>query len=137
MAASLGQLAEQLPVLEREQVGQPDVVHRMSQILSLHELADRLVIGERFVLTHQDMIWDRTRAYHVGDALRDYRRATAATLALADHGVPSISTQRGTLPATVASSSIARRSSRSASTISPSGRFPRLPRGRWTTRPTS
>ena len=44
----------------------------MSQIFSLHELADRLVIGERFVLTHQDMIWDRTPAYHVGDARRDY-----------------------------------------------------------------
>ena len=57
----------------------------MSQVFSLHELADRLVIGERFVLTHQDMIWDRTVAYHVGDARRDYRRATAAALALADH----------------------------------------------------
>ena len=69
---------------ERHRVGRPDILHRPFQVTSLHDLADRLEIGERFVLTHQDMIWDRTRAYHVGDARRDYRVATSAALSVAD-----------------------------------------------------
>ena len=81
--ARVESLAAGVRFVERTGLGRPDVFHRPFQITSLHELADRLVIGERFVLTHQDMIWDRTRAYHVGDARarlpgRDERRALRA-----------------------------------------------------------
>ncbi len=69
---------------ERHRLGRPVILHRPFQVVSLHDLTDRLEIGERFVLTHQDMIWDRTRAYHVGDARRDYRTATSAALSVAD-----------------------------------------------------
>ena len=72
------------PLRRAARLGRPDILHRPFQVVSLHDLADRLEIGERFVLTHQDMIWDRTRAYHVGDARRDYRRATSAALSVAD-----------------------------------------------------
>ena len=77
-------LAAGVRFAERHRVGRPDILHRPFQVTSLHDLADRLEIGERFVLTHQDMIWDRTRAYHVGDARRDYRVATSAALSVAD-----------------------------------------------------
>jgi glycosyltransferase involved in cell wall biosynthesis len=84
VAARLGRLTDEVPFVERDRLGRPGVFHRPYQIVSLHDLADRLVIAERMVLTHQDMIWDRTRAYHVGDARSDYRAATSTALSTAD-----------------------------------------------------
>jgi glycosyltransferase involved in cell wall biosynthesis len=74
-----------VPFVRRSQVGRPDVFHRPYQARSLHELADCLSIGERLVLTHQDMILDRTRSYaNTDDSWRDYRRTTTAALSSAD-----------------------------------------------------
>jgi glycosyltransferase involved in cell wall biosynthesis len=84
VATRVGSLATEIRFEERDRLGRPDVFHRPFQIASLHDLADRLAIGERFVLTHQDMIWDRTRAYHADAARRDYRIATSAALSAAD-----------------------------------------------------
>jgi glycosyltransferase involved in cell wall biosynthesis len=78
-------LGDDVPFVELDGVGRPDVFHRAFQVRSLHELADCLSIGERLVLTHQDMIVDRTRAYVKSDAAwQDYRRTTAAALSSAD-----------------------------------------------------
>lgn len=81
---SVARLASDVPFVETHEIGRPDVFHRPFQMASLHQLADSLLVGERLVLTHQDMIWDRTPAYHDADGARDYRRANAAALALAD-----------------------------------------------------
>ena len=77
-------LADRVRFVDRRTIGRPKVFHRPFQVISFHDLVDRLRIGDRLVLTHQDMIWDRTRAYHRGDARRDYRLATSAALASAD-----------------------------------------------------
>ncbi len=77
-------LGDQIAFVERGRLGEPDIFHRPFQITSLHDLADRIDLGHRFVLTHQDMIWDRTRGYHIDDAKRDYRAATDAALRAAD-----------------------------------------------------
>jgi glycosyltransferase involved in cell wall biosynthesis len=83
--SEIERLGDDVPLVESSRVGRPDVFHRPFQVRSLHELADCLSIGERLVLTHQDMILDRTRAYANDDAAwHDYRRATSATLASAD-----------------------------------------------------
>ena len=84
VVARVEQLTPEVPFVERCELGRPDVLHRPFQIVSLHDLADRLVIGDRLVLTHQDMIWNRSRAYHDADGGRDYRVATAAALSSAD-----------------------------------------------------
>jgi glycosyltransferase involved in cell wall biosynthesis len=84
VVADVQRLADDVAFVERRRLGRPDVFHRPFQIVSLHDLADRLTIAKRFVLTHQDMIWDRTRAYHAGEARGDYRRGTTAALASAD-----------------------------------------------------
>jgi glycosyltransferase involved in cell wall biosynthesis len=74
-----------VPFLERSRVGRPEVFHRPFQVGSLHELVECLSVGERLVLTHQDMIRDRTPAYSsTFDAWQDYRRATEAALSSAD-----------------------------------------------------
>jgi glycosyltransferase involved in cell wall biosynthesis len=63
-----------------------DVFHLPHQVGSLQELLDCLALGGRFVLTHQDMIADRTPAYFASQReLEDLRRATRAALASADH----------------------------------------------------
>jgi glycosyltransferase involved in cell wall biosynthesis len=84
VVAQVQALTGDVAFVERRAVGRPDVFHRPFQLVSLHDLADRLVIGERLVLTHQDMIWSRTRAYHDGGGWRDYRIATRTALASAD-----------------------------------------------------
>jgi glycosyltransferase involved in cell wall biosynthesis len=74
-----------LPLVERAGLGRPRILHRPFQVRSLHELADCLSIGERLVLTHQDMIRDRTPAYSRSrGAWEDYRRTTEAALTSAD-----------------------------------------------------
>jgi glycosyltransferase involved in cell wall biosynthesis len=78
-------LAAAMPFVDRASLGRPDVFHRPFQVGSLDVLADCLTVGERFVLTHQDMIFDRTRAYHLDlGAWHDYREATRASLCSAD-----------------------------------------------------
>lgn len=83
--AAIARTANGVPFVEWADVGRPHVFHRPYQLWSQDELIDCLRIGERFVLTHQDMILDRVRAYHVDEgAWHDYRRATSAALASAD-----------------------------------------------------
>jgi glycosyltransferase involved in cell wall biosynthesis len=75
----------QLPLVDRAGLGRPGILHRPYQVRSLHELADCLTIGRRLVLTHQDMIRDRTPAYSRSfGAWEDYRRTTEAALSSAD-----------------------------------------------------
>ena len=63
-----------------------DVFHRPSQFHSCLEVVECLRYGRRLVLTHQDMILDRTPAYFYSVELwREFRRATQAALASADH----------------------------------------------------
>jgi glycosyltransferase involved in cell wall biosynthesis len=78
-------LSREMPFVDLTRLGRPDVFHRPYQVVSLDVLVECLGVGERFVLTQQDMILDRTRAYHrdVG-GWEDYRRATQASLTSAD-----------------------------------------------------
>jgi glycosyltransferase involved in cell wall biosynthesis len=81
----VARLAGAMPFVERSALGRPEVFHRPFQVGSVDVLADCLTVGERFVLTHQDMIFDRTRAYHLDlGAWHDYREATRASLGSAD-----------------------------------------------------
>jgi glycosyltransferase involved in cell wall biosynthesis len=81
----VARLADAMPFVERSALGRPEVFHRPFQVGSVDVLADCLTVGERFVLTHQDMILDRTRAYHLDlGAWHDYREATRASLCSAD-----------------------------------------------------
>ena len=84
VAAELERVPAVVPFVSRRDVGRASVFHRPFQLWSLHELADRLSLGERFVLTHQDMMWNRNPSYHVGDGWLDYHRATIAALASSD-----------------------------------------------------
>ena len=45
VAARLGRLTDEVPFVERDRLGRPGVFHRPYQIVSLHDLADRLVIA--------------------------------------------------------------------------------------------
>ena len=81
---AVDRLATGVSFVGTRDVGRPDVLHRPDQIASLHQLADSLLIAERLVVTHQDMIWDRTLAYHDIAGAGDYRRANAAALHFAD-----------------------------------------------------
>jgi glycosyltransferase involved in cell wall biosynthesis len=84
-ASEVARLGVDVPFVERSGLGRPDVFHRPFQVGSLHELADCLSLAERMVLTHQDMLRDRTPAYANGtDAWHDYRRTTEAALSSAD-----------------------------------------------------
>lgn len=85
LAPILGRLANEILLIERSQVRRPAILHRPFQMWSLKELADCLTIGERLVLTHQDMILDRTPAYASSiEVWNDYRRTTHAALSSAD-----------------------------------------------------
>ena len=82
---ALGELPEAPPFVEREHVGRPEIFHRPFQIGSLAGLRDCLSIGQRLVVTHQDMIAARTTAYAADRASwYAFCAATAATLASAD-----------------------------------------------------
>ena len=81
----LDRLTTEVELVQQGGTSRPEIFHRPHQVGSLDVLADCLRMGERLVLTHQDMIFDRTPAYHVDPAgWRDYRSATAASLASAD-----------------------------------------------------
>ena len=85
VSSEIDRLGDAVPFVESSRVGRPDIFHRPFQVRSLHELADCLSIGERLVLTQQDMIVDRTRVYaNSDDAWHDHRVATSAALASAD-----------------------------------------------------
>jgi glycosyltransferase involved in cell wall biosynthesis len=85
VSSEIERLGNAVRFVQAEVVGRPDIFHRPFQVRSLHELADCLSVGERLVLTHQDMILDRTRAYaFTDDSWHDYRRTTAAALSSAD-----------------------------------------------------
>jgi FkbM family methyltransferase len=78
-------LGTSLRLVDRPVYPRPEVFHRPFQVGSLDVLIDCLSLGERFVLTHQDMILDRTPSYHVDEgAWADYRNATSAALSSAD-----------------------------------------------------
>jgi glycosyltransferase involved in cell wall biosynthesis len=63
----------------------PSIFHRPYQLGSRGELEDGAHLGERFVLTHQDMIMDRTREYfEAEETWRSFRRLTAAAFRAAD-----------------------------------------------------
>ncbi|HEX3875250.1 MAG TPA: glycosyltransferase [Solirubrobacteraceae bacterium] len=65
-----------------------DVVHRPSQVFSASDLALLLPLGQRIVVTHQDLIAYRIPGYH--DSVENwqrYRRVTRETLAAADRVV--------------------------------------------------
>ena len=61
------------------------VVHRPQQVFSEHDLALLRLLGERIVITHQDLIAYRNPTYHASvDDWRQYRRVTRIALAVAD-----------------------------------------------------
>ena len=61
------------------------VVHRPQQVFSEHDLALLRLLGERIVVTHQDLIGYRNPTYHASvDDWRQYRRVTRIALAVAD-----------------------------------------------------
>lgn len=64
----------------------PTVVHRPFQIESFERLRQLAELGDRLVITHQDMILDRTPAYAGSDdAWAHFSRVTAAAMSFADH----------------------------------------------------
>lgn len=85
-AAALGELRREIPLLRQSQVERVPVFHRPFQIGSLKGLAECLALGDRLVVTQQDMIAARTRAYAATpESWRRFRAATAAVLTSADH----------------------------------------------------
>jgi glycosyltransferase involved in cell wall biosynthesis len=67
---------------------QPQVFHRPYQLLSELEIEDVVGLGTRLVLTHQDLILDRTPGYFESqDQWFRYTAATALGLAAADEAV--------------------------------------------------
>ena len=64
------------------------VVHRPQQVFTEADLALLRLLGERIVITHQDLIAYRNPAYHASlDDWRQYRRVTRIALAVADRVV--------------------------------------------------
>ena len=85
VAPKLVALREAMPFIERVGPGRPTVFHRPFQIASLKVLAECLSMGERLVLTHLDMILDRTPGYAGSTASWErYRSVTSAALSSAD-----------------------------------------------------
>ena len=67
-------------------LGKADIFHRPHQIVVLQDLLECFAFGSRFVLTHQDMITERSPAYFASLAdWNEFRRTTAAAFASADH----------------------------------------------------
>jgi glycosyltransferase involved in cell wall biosynthesis len=67
-------------------VEKADIFHRPHQVVAIHDLVECFAFGSRFVLTHQDMIAERTPAYFASPADWEvFRRTTSAALASADH----------------------------------------------------
>lgn len=64
------------------------IVHRPSQIFTADDLALLVPLGERLVVTHQDLIAYRIPGYHASpEEWLLHRRATRGALAAADHTV--------------------------------------------------
>jgi glycosyltransferase involved in cell wall biosynthesis len=75
-------------VTGRKIVPFPHVFHRPYQILTENEITDVVTSGTRLVVTHQDMILDRTPAYFAStDRWRNYTATTALTFVAADEVV--------------------------------------------------
>ena len=69
----------------REIVPSPHVFHRPYQLLTENEITDVFTSGGRLVVTHQDMILDRTPAYFPSrDEWRHFTARTALTFVAAD-----------------------------------------------------
>jgi glycosyltransferase involved in cell wall biosynthesis len=69
-------------------VPRPHVFHRPYQLLTEAEITDVVTAGTRLVVTHQDMILDRTPAYFGStDQWRHYAATTALTFVAADEVV--------------------------------------------------
>jgi glycosyltransferase involved in cell wall biosynthesis len=65
-----------------------DIVHRPQQIFTPEDLALLRLVGERVVVTHQDLIAYHNYAYHSSvEAWRGHRRTTRLALAAADQVV--------------------------------------------------
>lgn len=63
-----------------------DVLHHPNQVQSIRALTECLAASNRLVITHQDMILDRTRSYAPSEAgWLKYRETTTAALSSADH----------------------------------------------------
>lgn len=86
-AALLDQIdAERLPVAElSDATERSGVVHRPNQVFSLQDLEILGRVGERLVVSHQDLIAYRNPEYHaMPERWEQYRHATRLTLASAD-----------------------------------------------------
>jgi glycosyltransferase involved in cell wall biosynthesis len=71
--------------LDERTFSRPHVFHRPYQLQSETEITDVLGRGDRLVVTHQDMILDRTPAYFSSKAQwRGYTAATAVSFVAAD-----------------------------------------------------
>ena len=82
----LGELANAIRFVAPEAVGRPAIYHKPHQCWSLHDVAEGLATGERFVFTQLDMILERTPAYRPSEAeWLEQRETTDAALASADH----------------------------------------------------
>lgn len=70
----------------RSSPGGPTVVHRPFQVDSFERLRQLAELGDRLVITHQDMILDRTPTYAgSNEAWAHFSRVTAAAMSVADH----------------------------------------------------
>lgn len=85
VASAVDRMGNDLPCVERSRLRQAAIFHRPFQMWSLEDLADCLSLGERLVLTHQDMILDRTPEYtSTMERWHAYKEATRAALSSAD-----------------------------------------------------
>jgi glycosyltransferase involved in cell wall biosynthesis len=74
--------------VKRTSIGRGDVVHRPFQISSADDLSMLTQLGERFVVTHQDLIGYRNPSYSRSfKEWEAYRRLTRRALALADRAI--------------------------------------------------
>lgn len=65
-----------------------DIVHRPQQVFTPDDLALLRLVGERVVVTHQDLIAYHNHAYHADvEAWRGHRRTTRLAMAVADQVV--------------------------------------------------
>jgi glycosyltransferase involved in cell wall biosynthesis len=65
-----------------------DLIHRPYQVTSAEDLVFLAALGERLVVTNQDLIGYHNPSYHKSpDAWEDYRRLTRMALGVADHVV--------------------------------------------------
>lgn len=88
--ALLGAEGIELLTYEEALAGPPltDIVHRPQQVFTPDDLALLRLVGERVVVTHQDLIAYHNHAYHTDvEAWRGHRRTTRLAMAVADQVV--------------------------------------------------